>query len=135
MLRRYSLWYLPLALAACDGTTPIAAPTGANAPAQPVATDVVHESNRISCAVAPAADFARTCIIESASDATGRLLTIRHPDGGFRRLRIASDGRGVIAADGAEAATVAVIGNNEIDVSIGGDRYRLPATIRETPPK
>ncbi len=135
MLRPHSLWYLPLALAACDGTTPIAAPTGANLPAQPVATDVVEELNRISCAIAPATSFSRTCIVETGEDASGRLLTVRHPDGGFRRLRIASDGRGVIAADGAEAATVAVTSQTEIEVSIGGDRYRLPATIRETTPK
>lgn len=131
MLRPYSRWYLPLALAACDGTTPIAAPTGTNMPAQPVATDVVDDINRISCAIAPATAFVPTCIVEITSDTNGRVLTIRHPDGGFRRLRITSDGRGVITADGAELAAVAVTGNNEIEVTVSGDRYRLPATIRE----
>ena len=85
---------------------------------------------RIACALAPATAFMPTCIVERAADATGPILTIRHPDGGFRRLRIATDGRGVMSADGAESATVRVIGKNEIEVSIGQDRYRLPATVR-----
>lgn len=135
MLYARSLWFLPLVLAACDGTTPIAAPTGASLPAQPVASEAVDEANRIACAIAPATVFARTCIIENANDATGRLLTIRHPDGGFRRFRITTDGRGVITADGAEPAAIAVTRNNEIEVSIGGDRYRFPATVRGTPRK
>ena len=59
-----------------------------------------------------------------------QVLTIRHPDGGFRRLRITADGRGVIAADGAEPARVSVIGPADIEVAVGGDRYRLPATVK-----
>ena len=58
------------------------------------------------------------------------LLTLRNPNGGFHRLRIVNDGHGVVAADGAEAATVAIAGTGQIEVAIGGDRYRLPATIR-----
>ena len=58
------------------------------------------------------------------------LFTIRSPSGSFRRLAATSDGRGVMAADGAEEATVAIVGKGLIEVSIGGNRYRLPATIR-----
>lgn len=130
MLRARPFWSLPLVLAACDGTTPIAAPTGANLPAQPFASDVVDQANRVSCAIAPATAYVPTCIIEIANDEAGRVLTIRHPNGGFRRLRITTDGRGVITADGAQPAVVNVTGPNEIEVTIGGDRYRLPATVR-----
>lgn len=135
MLRAHSFWFLLLVLAACDGTTPIAAPTGANLPAQPVASDVVDQANRVSCAIAPATGFTPTCIIESANDEAGRVLTVRHPDGGFRRLRITTDGRGVITADGAQPAVVNVTGANEIEVTVSGDRYRLPATVRGAAPK
>ncbi len=121
---------VPLALAACDGTTPIAAPTGTSAPAQPVGGQPGGEVERLACALGKGSPFSTTCIVERQQDTGGALLTIRHPDGGFRRLRIATDGRGVIAADGAEASTVRVIGKNEIEVSIGQDRYRLPATVR-----
>ena len=44
-------------------------------------------------------------------------------------MLVTHDGRGVIAADGAEPAKVTVVGTDGIEVSIGGDRYRLPATI------
>ena len=40
----------------------------------------------------------------------------------------------VIAADGAEKATVTITGPGEIEVAIGGDRYRLPATVKGRSP-
>lgn len=59
----------------------------------------------------------------------GLVLTLRHPDGAFRRLLVTRDGRGVVAADGAEPATTTVLGRDTIEVAIGGERYRLPATV------
>jgi len=59
----------------------------------------------------------------------GDLLTLRHSDGGFRRLRIVRDGRGVITADGAELVTVNMADKGQIELSIGGEGYRLPATV------
>ena len=87
------------------------------------------DEGRIECAVDGAAAFARVCTIERTA---GRdiLFIIRSPSGSFRRLMATRDGRGVIAADGAEAANVRVIGRNLIEVSIGADRYRLPARVR-----
>jgi hypothetical protein len=58
------------------------------------------------------------------------MLTIRHDDGGFRRFRVLKDGRGVVTADGAEPALVSTIGSNAIEVQVGQDRYRLPATVK-----
>lgn len=58
---------------------------------------------------------------------------MRHADGGFRRLLVTHDGRGVVAADGAEAAVVATVADNMIEVTLGNDRIRLPATVRVTP--
>lgn len=84
---------------------------------------------RIECAVDGATAFARVCTVER-SPGPDVLFTIRAPSGGFRRLAATSDGRGVMAADGAEPATVRIVGKGLIEVSIGGDRYRLPATIR-----
>ena len=61
---------------------------------------------------------------------SGLMLTVRHADDGrFHRLLVTRDGRGVVAADGAERAVVAIAGDG-IEVVIGGDRYRLPATVR-----
>jgi hypothetical protein len=85
--------------------------------------------DRIECAVDGAAAFERICTIERVAGREG-LFTLRSPSGSFRRLEATRDGRGVIAADGAEAATVKVIGKDRIEVSIGSDRYRLPARVR-----
>ncbi|MEO5494886.1 MAG: hypothetical protein ABIR08_12780 [Sphingomonas sp.] len=90
---------------------------------------------RIECAAAGVATFARDCTVERTQAAEGLVLTVRRPDNGFRRLLVVGDGRGVIAADGAEAATVTLIGDGRIEVAIGGDRYRLPATVKAKAPK
>lgn len=87
------------------------------------------DAGRIECAADAAAALAADCTIERTTDSDGTLLTLRQPNGGFHRLRIARDGRGVVAADGSEAAKVTVVGDNRIEVAIGGARYRLPATV------
>ncbi|MFS0736095.1 hypothetical protein ABC347_03500 [Sphingomonas sp. 1P06PA] len=84
------------------------------------------------CRVGAATAFAPACAIERSVEERGLVLTIRHPDGGFRRLLVTRDGRGVIAADGAEPARVATEGSGVIEVTIGGDAYRLPATVKPT---
>lgn len=81
---------------------------------------------RIECRPQGEAAFARTCLVER----TGDELTLRKPDGGFRRLTVTRDGRGVIAADGAEPARVTLLSDNRIEVAIGGDSFRLPATVQ-----
>ncbi|HEU4958786.1 MAG TPA: hypothetical protein VFT56_00115 [Sphingomonas sp.] len=58
------------------------------------------------------------------------MLVVRNPDGGFHRLQVTHDGRGVIAADGAESAKVTIVEAGTIEVAIGGDRYRLPAVVK-----
>ena len=87
------------------------------------------DEDRIECALGGATDFGRDCSVERGGAYAGELI-VRHRDGGFRRLLITADGRGVVAADGAEPARVAVIAGDRIEVTLGGDRYRLPATIK-----
>jgi hypothetical protein len=84
----------------------------------------------IPCALAGARQFTPVCKVERSTAANGIVLTIHHPDGGFRRLQVATDGRGVVAADGADTATVKVVGADAIEVGVGEDRYRLPATVK-----
>jgi hypothetical protein len=85
--------------------------------------------DRIECAVDGAAAFERICTVERTAGPEV-LITLRSPSGGFRRLLVTRDGRGVTAADGAEPATVTIVGKDLIEVSIGSDRYRLPARVR-----
>lgn len=96
----------------------------------------VESGDSIICAHQGSADFARVCTVEREQGADGLILTVRHPDGAFHRLLVTKDGRGVIAADGAEKALVTILGTDSIQVALGGDRYRLPATVRgRTSPK
>ncbi len=114
---------LSLPLAAC----------GTGKPSSPqVAAEQAKGSTgdfRVPCARGIAA-LETVCTIEQAQSKTGPILTIRHPDGAFRRLLVTDDGRGVVAADGAEMARVGLIEDNGIEVAIGDARYRLPATVK-----
>jgi hypothetical protein len=118
-----------LALASCGGGEGNnAAVAGGNveqaaAPAAPIGDD-----GSIECAIA-GRRFARNCMLEQREGPRGLMLTIRNADGGFRRLVLPRDGSGAVAADGAERARVTVMADGRAEVSIGGDRYRLPAAI------
>jgi len=85
---------------------------------------------RIPCAIGGKAEFATNCTIERERTQDGLILTVRHADGGFHRLRVTTDGRGVVAADGAQQAKVSVVGDGAIEVAIDNARYRLPATVK-----
>ncbi|WP_380929237.1 hypothetical protein [Sphingomonas arantia] len=89
--------------------------------------DDVAGRGRIACRVSGAAAFGDVCTAERAAVSGGQLLTLRGPDGGFHRVMLASDGKTMTAADGAEPAKVVVGANGATEVAIGGDTYRLPA--------
>lgn len=86
--------------------------------------------DRIDCAIAGETEFKPVCGVERSAGPDGLILTLRSPSGSFRRLLVTRDGRGVVAADGAEAAKVTVLSPNRIEVVLGGDRYRLPAHLK-----
>ena len=86
----------------------------------------------IECAIG-GGPFERSCTIDTREGADGLTVTIRNEEGGFRRLLLPRDGSGAVAADGAEPATVTVIGDGRAEVAIGGDRYRLPVAIGARP--
>ena len=102
----------------------------AEAPVNAVTTAADPADNRVECRLAGSGQFERFCTIERSEGASGATLTLRKPDGGFRRLLVATDGRGVVAADGAEPARVTILRDDRIEVAIGGDAFRLPATVR-----
>ena len=89
----------------------------------------VEADGRIDCRIGNDDQFQRFCSVERERTEQGTLLTVRKPDGGFRRLLATRDGRGVVAADGAEDAQVTIVGENLIEVAIAGDRFRLPARV------
>lgn len=85
---------------------------------------------RVSCALAGEAEFTEQCDVERVQNGDRRELVMRHPDGGFRRFEIVTDGRGLVAADGSEEAVVTPLADGRIQLSVGPDRYRIPATIK-----
>ena len=90
-------------------------------------------AERIACAHS-GDPLTRDCTVERSRGKGGELLTIRHPDGAFRRLLVGDDGRGVTAADGAQQASARMVDGGETEITLAGDRYRLPATIKDTTP-
>lgn len=88
--------------------------------------DPEPDMRTIDCALGGSSAFASQCRVETAGD----LLVVHQPLGTFRRLRKVADGRGVVAADGFEAAHVAWIADGRLEVAIGPDRYRFPAKVR-----
>ena len=115
-----------LLLAAC-GQAPV--DTASLVRAEAEQHTAAEDDGRILCARG-SAPLARVCTLDRERREGDLVLTLRHPDGGFRRLRVTADGRGVVAADGAEPARVSIVDMDRIDVALGGDRYRLPATVR-----
>ncbi|WP_457312599.1 hypothetical protein [Sphingomonas sp. UYAg733] len=94
----------------------------------------VEDKGELVCAQAGSLAFVRNCTVDRETTAEGLVLTVRHPDGAFHRLLVTKDGRGLIAADGAEPAKVTIIDKDRIEVALGGDRYRLPATVKAVVP-
>lgn len=87
-------------------------------------------ASRIECALAGATDFERVCTTETVPGEAGRMLIIRHPEGGFRRFNILTDGRGLAPADGFDETRITIQPGGMIEVSSGDDIYRLPADIK-----
>lgn len=83
------------------------------------------------CATGEHGAWGRGCSVDQRGD----LVTLRHADGGFRRFQIVKDGRGLMAADGAEVATLSIVGKGLVEVHIGADRYRIPAMIAGASPR
>jgi hypothetical protein len=123
-LRIFGLAVLPLLLlAGCDG-----APDNKKlAETEAKQSRDAANNGRIECALEGAKLFDRTCTVQEMSGEGGTILVVGRGDVGYRRLQITTDGRGVVSADGAEQATVTIIGEGMIEVAIGADKYRLPA--------
>lgn len=95
-------------------------------------TSQAAAAERIECALAGAKSFERVCTTETVPGEKGKMLIVHHPDGGFRRFNILTDGRGLAPADGFDETTIDILGGGKIEVRSGDDIYRLPADIKAT---
>lgn len=84
-------------------------------------------AQRIECALGEGANFAADCLVERSASGDTRVVTVRHPDGGYRRFEQVDDGRGLVAADGADEAVVN-LSDGVLEIAVAQDRYRFPAT-------
>jgi hypothetical protein len=108
---------LAAALAACSGKS---GSSDASGPAD--------EGKLVSvpCALGGAKDFSSQCQLEQLDQGGKPVVILRHPDGGFRRLLVLESGKRYAAADGADAVASEPNGK-DIEVSVGGDTYLIPA--------
>ena len=109
---------LLLALAACA--------EGEQEQARAAEQRAVEVAPKFFCAQGDA-ELVAQCTAERTRTAEGWAITVRHPDGHFRRLLVSGDGAQVTAADGADPVTATRTGD-QMDIVIGDDRYRLPTT-------
>lgn len=89
----------------------------------------------IDCALAGSDKFLPDCFVEDSRAGDKRFLTVRHNDGAFRRFEMVDDGRGVVAADGADEAMAQWSSQGVLEVSVAGDRYRFPARMKADAPQ
>lgn len=111
---------VPVLLGACS--------SGHEAPA------VAAGEEHVPCAVSGSGELKPVCAVERHRSAEGLTFLVRHPDGGFRRFAVVSDGRGLVVADGAQVAVTRLEGDR-LDLSVGPDRYLFPATRKSHAPQ
>ncbi|MFM9978950.1 MAG: hypothetical protein ACKVOP_13025 [Sphingomonadaceae bacterium] len=82
----------------------------------------VAPEDRIECALDGTETFKNDCALERIGKTSA---VLRHADGGFRRIEIAADGT-IEGADGSMAAMGTPLVDGRFELTLGGDRYRLP---------
>ena len=120
---------LAFALVACGGDGSASAASGDTGTANPTPSPSSSTGTTIACAPDGAQSFDATCSVERVEVEGKILLTVFHPDGGFRRFEQLPDGSGLAAVAGADAVTQTLSGDI-LEVSLAGNRYRFPATPR-----
>ena len=121
---------LAFAMVACGGDgSAAAADTGTASAAQTSNPTGSRTTTSIACAPDGAPGFDATCTVERVEVEGKILLTVFHPDGGFRRFEQLPDGSGLAAVAGADAVTQTLSGDI-LEISLAGNRYRFPAARR-----
>lgn len=94
------------------------------------AQDAALVGNKIECALNGAETFSENCATERVSSENDTILMIRHSDGGFKRFRILTDGRGLEVAEGFDDSFIEIIDENYILLTSGNDKYKLKAQFK-----
>lgn len=113
---------LPLAvlLAACGSDS--------DAPPSPTASASASPAGAVmTCAIGAGAALGPGCFVERIAGTSEIILY--HPDGGFRRLTRDPATGALATRDGAEAVVLEQGGQDAVQFSIAGDRYRIPLAL------
>ena len=116
-----------LLLAACGAAPPGEGSGDKASPVDKVQNWVTGLGDRrdiIPCAMRDDGSLGAQCRIEIIEDARSRVLILSAPDGGFRRVRVATDGS-ISAADGADEVRT-VSDADHVLIGIKGERYAVP---------
>ena len=97
--------------------------------AAPGGTDL-PKHDPIVCALKGVKTFTPGCTVERLRDRDSLFLTVRHPDGGFRRFEVSTDGTGLAVADGAKPAEI-IRRKDAVDVKVDDDFYRIPVVMMD----
>lgn len=124
--RIFNILVLSLALTACENRPD----NRILAEAEQRAAEHAGDDGKIECAIDGASDFSRDCYTERLVGENGVTMIIRHPEGGFRRFNVLTDGHGLEAADGFDQARISIVEDGRILVTVGPDQYLLPAQIK-----
>ncbi len=79
----------------------------------------------VACALAGGRSFTARCAVESSTLDGKTVITLLHPDGGFRRLIVLEGGKRYAAADGSDEVVIEANGA-ETEVTLGDDHYLMP---------
>ena len=126
MFLRISSAVLLAALAGCSSQKVTPETEGQAGKAAPSAVTAVP------CALADAKTFTASCEIERRNIDGKFIVTVRHPDGGFRRLVELDGGKAYSAADGSDEVALEANGK-EIELTLGDDHYLFPAPAGAPP--
>jgi hypothetical protein len=87
--------------------------------------------DEVECAIGAGAALSPVCTLELA----GNDVILHHPDGGFRRLTRDPATGALAPRDGAEVLVPEQGGAGAEAFAIGADRYLIPRTLLDPPPK
>ena len=99
------------------------------------AAEETPKGRGIDCATGGSDKFLPECYVEDSRVGERRFLTVRSKSGAFRRFEMVDDGRGVVAADGADEAVAKWSAEGVLEVAVGKDRYRFPARMKSDGPQ
>ena len=90
------------------------------------------DDGKVLCALNGVTNLTAVCTHTVIEAAGSTQLLLEGPEGDFRRFTILKDGRGLETSDGAEPASISLLDGGKIEVSVGQDKYVLPAKVKPT---